>query len=80
MRVEVRLHATFADYAPSKRAGEPFRIDIEDSASVTDLIRKLKIPEKEVHLIMVNGRIIHDRLLCVSEADRIGLFPPVGGG
>lgn len=80
MRVEVRLYATFARYAPSQRAGEPFQTDIEDSASLTDLIHKLGIPAAEVHLIMVNGRIVHDRLLRVSEADRIGLFPPVGGG
>ena len=80
MRVEVRLYATFSDHAPSKRAGEPFQINIEDSPSLTDLIRKLKIPEKEVHLIMVNGRVIHDRSFRLSEADRIGLFPPVGGG
>jgi len=55
-------------------------VEVGASASLADLINKLEIPEKDVHLAIVNGRIIHDRSLRLSEADRIGLFPPVGGG
>ncbi len=80
MRVEVRLYATFVQYAPTRRAGDAFDVQLEDTSTVIDLIRKLGIPAAEVHLAIVNGRIVHDRLLRVSEADRIGLFPPVGGG
>jgi len=80
VRVEVRLYATFARYAPTQHAGEPFSADIADSASLTDLIRKLSIPGQEVHLAIVNGRVIHNHSFGLSEADRIGLFPPVGGG
>ena len=80
MRVEVRLYATFAKYAPTQRAGDPFDVEVGDSASLADLIHKLGIPETEVHLTIVNGRIIHDRSQSLHESDRVGLFPPVGGG
>lgn len=80
VRVEVRLYATFAQYAPSQRAGEAFDLEIEASGSVAHLIRRLAIPESEVHLIMINGRVIHDRSQTLQEGDRVGLFPPVGGG
>lgn len=80
MRIEVRLYATFAKFGPTQRAGDPFEVELEDSASLTDLIRKLGIPEGEVHLVIVNGRIIHDRSQALGNADRVGLFPPVGGG
>jgi len=80
VRVEARLYATFAKHAPTQRAGDPFYVEVGASASLADLINKLEIPEKDVHLAIVNGRIIHDRSLRLSEADRIGLFPPVGGG
>ena len=80
MRVKVRLYATFSKFSPSQRAGDPFDVEFEDSASMVDLIRKLGIPEREVHLTIVNGRIIHDRLQALQEGDRVALFPPVGGG
>ena len=80
MRVEVRLYATFAQYAPTKRAGDPFHADLELDASLASLISKLGIPEKEVHLAIVNGRPVHNRSQHLQENDRVALFPPVGGG
>ncbi len=80
MRVEVRLYATFAKFAPTQRAGDSFDVELGDSASLADLIRKLGIPEGDVHLVIVNGRAVHDRSQQLEDNDRIGLFPPVGGG
>ena len=80
MRVEVRLYATFAKFGPSQRAGEPLDVELEDSASLTNLIHKLAIPEGDVHLVIVNGRILHDHTQGLQNDDRVALFPPVGGG
>ena len=80
MRVEVRLYATFAQYAPTQRAGDPFNVELDDASFIHDLIRKLEIPEEDVHLTIVNGRPVHDRSQQLQDNDRIGLFPPVGGG
>ena len=80
MRVEVRLYATFAKFGPTQRAGDLFYVEVGASASLASLITKLGIPEEEVHLVIINGRPVHDRSLRLSEANRIGLFPPVGGG
>jgi len=80
VRVEVRLYATFAQYAPTQRAGDPFNVELELDASLTGLIRELGIPEEDVHLTIVNGRPVHDRSQQLQDNDRIGLFPPVGGG
>ena len=80
MRVDVRLYATFAKGAPTQRAGDPFDVELEDNASLTDLIRRLEIPEDDVHLAIVNGRIIHERTQVLLDADRVALFPPIGGG
>jgi len=80
VRVDVRLYATFAKVAPTQHAGDPFDVELEDSASLTDLICRLGIPEDDVHLAIVNGRITHDRLQSLQDNDRVALFPPVGGG
>lgn len=80
MSVEVRLYATFAIYAPTKRAGDPFHVEIQATDSLGDLIDYLGIPAEEVHLAIVNGRPVHDRSERLQAGDRVGLFPPVGGG
>ncbi|MFC2082460.1 MoaD/ThiS family protein [Candidatus Bipolaricaulota bacterium] len=80
MRVEVRLYAIFSKYAPTQRAGDRFDVDVADSASLSDLIERLQIPEAEVHLAIVNGLVVHDRTRILQDNDRVGLFPPVGGG
>ena len=80
MRVEVRLFATFAGFAPTKRAGASFDVVLPDAASVDDLVRHLGIPPDDVHLTMVDGHIVHNRNAPLAEGARLGLFPPVGGG
>ena len=80
MRVQVRLYATFARFAPSRKAGDPFGVNLAEASTITDLIRHLGIPETDVHLVMIDGRVIHERSIRLAEGARIGLFPPVGGG
>ncbi|WP_169717707.1 MoaD/ThiS family protein [Sporomusa silvacetica] len=50
-----------------------------DGITVLDLVKKIEIDPTEIHLIMINGiRCEFDKI--VSNGDRVGLFPPVGGG
>lgn len=76
----MRLYATLAVHSPSGGAATPFFIDVAEKDTVLDLIGILRVPPIDVHLVMINGRIVHDRTHRLSENDRIGLFPPVGGG
>jgi len=79
MRVNVRTYATLCRYIPGVSAGTPVEIELHDGASVSDLIEKLKIPEREVKIAFVNGRTRPlDWLL--ESGDEMGIFPPVGGG
>ena len=80
MRVDVRLYATFAKYAPTQHGGDPFDVEVEDTASLSDLTDKTGIPGGEVHPAIVNGRIVHDRSQLLQVGDRVATFLPVGGG
>jgi len=80
VRVEVRLYATFADHSPSGFAGDPFDVHLIDEATLGDLIARLGLDAQDVHLFIVNGRLVHDSSLELQADDRVGLFPPVGGG
>jgi molybdopterin converting factor small subunit len=54
-------------------------IDVEDGVCVKDVIQKLRIPIDSVKLIFVNG--VHAKVdTALNDGDRLGLFPPVGGG
>lgn len=78
MVLEVRLYATLRRYTPSSPNGV-IAVEMPDGCTVLDLVRKIKIDPAEIHLIMINGiGCEFDKI--VSEGDRIGLFPPVGGG
>ena len=80
MRVEVRLYATLASARPDLRAGEPMTLQLGEQTPLADLLRRLSLPAQAVHLAIVNGRLVHDHSHVLYDGDRVGLFPPIGGG
>ena len=79
MRIEVNLYATLKRYMKNKIFGKSSEIYVEDGLCVKDVMQKLKIPADLVKLIFING--VHaKRDALLKDGDRIGLFPPVGGG
>ena len=80
MRVEVRLYATLAAVHPGLRAGDRIDLELPDGARLPDVLSELRIEPGAVHLVILNGRSVQDRSIPLSGGDRLGLFPPVGGG
>ncbi len=78
MVVEVRLFATLRRYTPANPSGV-ITADVPDGITVLELIKRIKIDPSEIHLIMING-IGSEFEKIVCNGDRVGLFPPVGGG
>lgn len=78
MVVEVRLYATLRRYTAANPNGV-VSIEATEGSSVLELVKQLGIDPSEIHLTMVNG-IGCDLEQTVKSGDRIGLFPPVGGG
>ncbi len=73
--IDVRLFATLTQYLPVDSDKTP----IPEDATVLDVIRFLGIPEADVKLAFVNSvQVSLDTVL--HSGDRLGLFPPVGGG
>ncbi len=48
-------------------------------ATVADIVANLDLPKEQVKLIFINGRKA-ELSTVLQEGDRLGLFPPVGGG
>ncbi|NTW71611.1 MAG: MoaD/ThiS family protein [Eubacteriaceae bacterium] len=74
MKIKVKLFATL-------RSGRGKILDNEynEGTTVLAVIQDLRIDEKDVAILLVNGR---DGLLTtvLTDGDTLSLFPPVGGG
>jgi molybdopterin converting factor small subunit len=74
MEIEVKCFATLRQYCPGDG-----RLEISKNTTVKDALETLSVPLEEVKLIFVNGvRKEHSTIL--EPGDRLGIFPPVGGG
>lgn len=73
--VELKLFATLEQYRPENADQYP----ITAGSSVYDLLDLLSIPKSAVKLVYINrARAELDTIL--KGGERIGLFPPIGGG
>lgn len=73
--ISLKLFATLAKRAPE----DSNRYPIMPGTTVQDIVDKLNITEGEAKLIFVNNK--RARLTSVlNDGDRLGIFPPVGGG
>ncbi len=78
MRLEVRLYATLRQAAPASPDGV-VPLDIPDGATVAEVLGLVKIDPADVRMIMVNG-VAAELGRTLMDGDRLGLFPPLGGG
>ena len=79
MQLEVRLFATLREFAPTDAMAGVFSATCPDGITVDELAERLGIEAGKVHMRMVNGVGV-DGVHMLKERDRVGLFPPVGGG
>lgn len=75
IKIELKLFVTLSEYLPE--SGE--HVEILENSNLNDLISFLDIPDDSVKLIFVNGKM-QNRNYILAHNDRVGLFPPVGGG
>ncbi len=61
---------------------EKRQMDLQDGASVGDLLKRLNLdPDIEnILLVFINGRPCADRENALSDGDEVTIFPPLDGG
>ncbi len=79
MALDVYLYASLAKYLPRQTGDKLVQIPAIPGGTARDILRQLRVPEKEVKLIFING-VRRDPEAQIKDGDRIGFFPPVGGG
>lgn len=79
MPLLVKLSSTLRKSVPGYDPLTGMNIEAAPGMDVAGLITNLGLDAHEVKIIMLNGRAakLHSKL---SDGDRVGLFPAVGGG
>jgi molybdopterin converting factor small subunit len=74
MEFKVRLFATLR-----KDRGREMMVELGEEWTARAVINQLEIDEKDVAILMINGRdgLLDTKLI---EGDIVSIFPPVGGG
>jgi molybdopterin converting factor small subunit len=85
MKVCVRLYAFLAERVaetfPEKRLrpGTPIELDLPEGSTLSTLVDHLALPEDQVKLTVVNGRL-QELDYGLQPDDEVGIFPPIAGG
>ncbi len=73
--IDLKLFATLKKFEPQNATKFP----IKAGMSVKELLELLNLPYHKVKLIFINN-VICDFSTILNGGERVGIFPPVGGG
>jgi len=79
MPLQIFLNASLRLYAPGYNPYQGITLEVPPDTKVSHIISRLGLPPKEVTLIMVNG-VRRPSDFPLQGDERLGLFPPIGGG
>ena len=77
MKIEVKCFSKLADPATCDYNGSTI-YELTDGQRVQDLAQHIGVAEEDVNITFVNGRIV-DFDTVLTDGDRVGLSPSVGG-
>ncbi len=84
MQITFKLYASLTQHLPAEaRRHNQIVIDVADSATIAQIVEPFGLPEKLVHLVLVNGVYVPpaERLSFVPKAgDVLAIWPPIAGG
>lgn len=83
MDITFKLFATLTDYLPKDRKDNAVHLQVPEGTTVQTLIDQFNLPEKLVHLVLVNGVYVdpQDRATKVlTQDDALAIWPPIAGG
>lgn len=83
MKITFKLFATLTDYLPANRHYNAIELDISPETTINDLVERFKVPQKLVHLVLINGVYVVPTARATrtfAAGDVLAIWPPVAGG
>ncbi len=79
MPLKIFLSSTLRRHVPGYDPVKGLELTINEASTVAEVCLQMNIPTEKIKMVMVNGK--HQNIDHVLQGEeRIGLFPPVGGG
>jgi molybdopterin synthase sulfur carrier subunit len=73
--IQIKLFATLQKFMPASAENYP----IEAGTTVGGLLQQLDIPPDRIKLVFIDG-VRAELTSTLKGGERVGIFPPVGGG
>jgi molybdopterin converting factor small subunit len=84
MRITFKLYASLTQHLPADaRRSNQIELDIAEGTPIAKIIEPFGMPEKLVHLVLVNGVYVApaERLsFTPKHGDVLAIWPPIAGG
>lgn len=84
MKITLKLFASLTDYLPPEaKYTNIVALDIAPETTIVQLVEQYRLPEKLVHLVLVNGSYIAPEKRAtqtLAEGDVLAIWPPIAGG
>ncbi|MFZ2122921.1 MAG: MoaD/ThiS family protein [Rhodoferax sp.] len=84
MKITLKLFASLTDYLPPEsKYTNIVALDIAPETTIDQLVEQYRLPEKLVHLVLVNGSYVAAELRAtrtLAEGDVLAIWPPIAGG
>jgi len=84
MKITLKLFASLTDYLPPEaKYTNVIELDITPDTTIGQLVAQFRLPEKLVHLVLINGSYIAPEQRAtqtLTEGDVLAIWPPIAGG
>lgn len=83
MRITLKLFATLGDYLPPGSRYNQTELTLDDGATVQQVIERLALPPKLVHLVLVDGHYVPPEQRAarvLADGQALAIWPPIAGG
>ncbi len=84
MQITFKLFASLSDYLPSEaKYANQVLYPLKENQTVQQIIEAFQLPDKLVHLVLVNGVYIYPQQRqthVLKDQDVLAIWPPIAGG
>ena len=84
MKITFKLFATLQDYLPAEaKKTNALALEIAESTTVTQIIERFALPQKLVHLVLIDGTYLSPAERpgrALREGETLAIWPPIAGG
>lgn len=84
MHITFKLFASLSDYLPPEaKYANQVSYPLQDNQTIQQVIDSFQLPDKLVHLVLVNGVYIYPEQRSshiLKDQDVLAIWPPIAGG